>query len=358
MNYEEFWNMSKRKQADFIWKTVFIDNIPMSESARSVLTIFKAEGMDVNCKDLNYYRKHFDTLDKSEYVDRIFDIVGLDYIVMTNDPFDKVEAGVWADSYVKDDRFKTALRLDVLLNTPEVAFSALNDWGYAVMVDADGKLSKTSIKYIKRFLADQIDMMEALYCAASLPPCFLMDDGSIRAQIMETCVLPVCREKNIPVALMIGVIREVNNKLRHAGSSLGKADIKMLHYLCSNFPQNKFLVTMLARENQHELTACGRIFNNLLIFGCWWFLNNPSLEKSLTEMRIEMLGNAFVAQHSDACIFGQLISKWDHYKPIISQILYEKYGDLIDSGYYLTNERINKDVYNLFGGNFWLFLGK
>jgi len=45
--------------------------------------------------------------------------------------------------------------------------------------------------------------------------------------------------------------------------------------LCQRFPNYRFFVTMLARENQHELTVAARKFGNLMPFGCWWFLNNP-----------------------------------------------------------------------------------
>ena len=323
MPAEKYWRMGKKEQAEFIWKTLFIDSIPISESAKSVLTIFKAEGLDINRRDFEYYRSYFASINKSDYVDRIFDIVGLDCVIMTNDPFDQFEASVWKNAYIPDDRFKTALRLDVLLNTPQLAYAGLKNWGYGIETEMNGLLTCNSVKTVKRFLCEQIDLMDALYCAASLPCTFSMANGTVGAQIMAECILPACLEKNIPLALMIGVTRNVNPRLRHAGSSVGKNDITVLHHLCANFPENKFLVTMLARENQHELTATGRIFNNLLIFGCWWFLNNPSLEKELTEMRIEMLGNAFVAQHSDACIMGHLISKWQHFKPILSDILHK-----------------------------------
>ena len=42
--------------------------------------------------------------------------------------------------------------------------------------------------------------------AVSLPPTFEVPKPS-RAVIIEECVLPVCRELNIPLAMMIGVKR-------------------------------------------------------------------------------------------------------------------------------------------------------
>jgi len=40
--YEQFWKMSKRQQADHIWKHVFVENTPISEACRGVLTTIKA----------------------------------------------------------------------------------------------------------------------------------------------------------------------------------------------------------------------------------------------------------------------------------------------------------------------------
>ena len=92
----------------------------------------------------------------------------------------------------------------------------------------------------------------------------------------------------------------MNPALGDAGDMSGKADIAAVANLCREFPGNKFFVTMLARENQHELCVTARKFGNLMIFGCWWFLNNPSLIEEIERMRIELLGTSFIPQHSDA----------------------------------------------------------
>src|SRR5256885_7944456 len=36
--YEQFWKMSKRLQADHIWKHLFVERTPVSEACRGVLT--------------------------------------------------------------------------------------------------------------------------------------------------------------------------------------------------------------------------------------------------------------------------------------------------------------------------------
>ena len=59
---------------------------------------------------------------------------------------------------------------------------------------------------------------------------------------------------------MIGVKRAVNPQLQMAGDGTGKADLTSLETLLRENPDNKFLVTLLSRENQHELCVIGRKF--------------------------------------------------------------------------------------------------
>jgi hypothetical protein len=115
---------------------------------------------------------------------------------------------------------------------------------------------------------------------------------------------------------------------------------------------------MLARENQHELCVAARKFPNLLVFGCWWFLNNPSLVEEVTRMRLELLGLSVIPQHSDARVLDQLIYKWEHTKAVITEVLIDKYADLSATGWRVSEEEVRRDVTMLFGGNFWAFLKK
>ena len=87
-----------------------------------------------------------------------------------------------------------------------------------------------------------------------------------------------------------------------------------------------------ARENQHELCVYARKFGNLLPFGCWWFLNNPSLIEEITRMRVELLGTSFIPQHSDARVLDQLLYKWEHSKEIIGKVLIDKFGEMSRAG--------------------------
>lgn len=352
MPYDEFWAMPKREQANLIWQTLFIDHSPISEACRGVLTTLDTLGLDTSTRDLDSYRQFFEELSVEEFVDAAFDAASLNAVVMTNDPFDDLERPTWLGEGCKDPRFRAALRIDALLNTWGSAVNRLREWGYAVSEDFTGR----TYTEVRRFLAEWIERMDAVYMAVSLPPSFAFPEDSPRGKLIENCVLPVSRETGRPFALMIGVKKLVNPGLKLAGDSVGKGDIEVVEHLCANYPDNKFLVTMLARENQHELCVAARKFRNLHVFGCWWFLNNPSLIDEMTRMRLELLGLSVTPQHSDARVLDQVIYKWSHSRAIMAEVLAEKYYDLMATGWIISEDEIRRDVEGLFGGNFWEFV--
>jgi len=136
------------------------------------------------------------------------------------------------------------------------------------------------------------------------------------------------------------------------------ADLSFLRALCLRYPTVKFLVTVLSHANQHELCVLARKFGNLHVYGCWWFCNNPSLIEATTRMRLEMLGSAFTAQHSDARVLDQLIYKWSHSREVIAPVLAEQYIKLVRAGWPLAAADVKRDVELLFGGAYEAFMAK
>jgi hypothetical protein len=88
-----------------------------------------------------------------------------------------------------------------------------------------------------------------------------------------------------------------------------------------------------------------------MIFGCWWFLNNPSLVEEITRMRVELLGTSFIPQHSDARVLEQLVYKWDHSRKTIGNVLADKYSDLAAAGWEASEAEIRRDVKWMLEGN-------
>jgi hypothetical protein len=353
VGYDTYWAMSQREQADLIWQTLFLDNSPVSEACRGVVTTLNAYGFDLSTRDLDSYRDALRDVRVEDHIDRVFELANVESVVMTNDPFDPVEQPVWLADRTGDPRFMAALRIDPLLNSyAEVGRPTLAALGYA----ADDGLSAKGLAEIRRFLDDWITRMHPQYMAVSLPPEFAYPEDSTRGTIIRECVLPVSRERNVPFAVMIGVKRAVNPQLRGAGDGVGKADLSSLEHLLAENPTNKILATLLSRENQHELCVIGRKFPNLLIFGCWWFMNNPSVIDEITRERIELLGLSMIPQHSDARILDQLVYKWPHSRAVIADVLGDKYHDLVTAGWVLHQGELERDVAALLGENFRRFL--
>ena len=351
---EAFWALDKQAQADLIWRELFLERSPISEACRGVLTALNALGLDVGSRDLDAYRRYFAGRNAHEHIDTVFQCAGLKSVVMTNDPFDPVESAVWEQQFDGDLRFHAALRIDPLLNDWANTREKLRASGY----DVDRVFSAKTLSEIRRFLSDALQRTKALYMAVSLPPTFRFPEDSPRATIIDACVLPVACEHNVPFAMMIGVKRNVNPELKLAADGVGLSDVDTVAQLCAAYPGNKFMVTMLARENQHELCVTARKFRNLFLFGCWWFLNNPSLIEEMTRMRLELLGLSVVPQHSDARVLDQVIYKWAHSRAVIAKVLADKFADLAATGWRVTEPEIERDAARLLGGNFWEFIEK
>jgi len=156
----------------------------------------------------------------------------------------------------------------------------------------------------------------------------------------------------LPLSLMIGVRRQVNPRIRLAGDGVGRADLTALENLCRDYPENRFLVSVLSRENQHELCVYARKFNNLMPFGCWWFLNNPSIVEEITRERIELLGTSFIPQHSDARVLEQVIYKWRNTRATLAPILARSYRWVCRDGRQVSRRDIQRDLHRLFCSNF------
>jgi hypothetical protein len=351
---DEFWAMSKTGQADLVWQTLFVDNTPTSEAAQGIISVLDVFGLDTRAPDLKEARVFFKSQRLAEHIDQVFDIAGVSGVVMTNDPLDEKERQIWRGGFSSDPRFKSSIRLDGLLNDWTRGASALSRQGVAVNPELDA----TTITTLRRFLDQWARRTNAVYMAVSLPPDFKFPSDDVRDRLLREVVLPVAKERGLALTLMVGVQRRVNPNLREAGDGMGRADVSAIERLCAQYGHVKFLVTFLSRENQHELCVAARKFSNLMPFGCWWFLNNPSIVSEITSERFELLGQSFIPQHSDARVLEQLIYKWKHARRQIADALFDSYKQLLNCGRAVTPDEISRDVNRLFSGNFNEWVGQ
>src|SRR5712692_11056072 len=353
ISYACFWKMSKAERADLIWKTLFVENTPISEAARGIISVLDAFGLDARAPNLKEPRVFFNSRNLPDHLNRVLETARVGDVVMTNDPLHEAEAQVWKNGVSVDVRFHASLRLDTLLNDWQHAARVLARQGLPV----NAGLSSNTMSELRRFLDNWIERMNPLYLAVSLPADFKFPNDDARDRLVREVVLPTAKEHGLALTLMVGVRRGVNPALRAAGDGTGKADVTALERLCVENPDVHFLATFLSRENQHELCVAARQFNNLMPFGCWWFLNNPSIVSEITRERLELLGTSFIPQHSDARVLEQLIYKWRHSRVVIAASLYDTYERLLQSGRAVTRQEIVRDVTRMFAGNFRGWVG-
>jgi hypothetical protein len=351
---EAFFALPKAAQADRVWQTLFVERTPLSEAASGVTCVLAALGLDPGAADLREARAFFQAQDAEAHLDHVLRLAGVSAIVMTNDPFDPVEAAFWLSGARPDPRFRAALRLDVLLGDWGRASRLLRALGHPVGTALDaGTLAE-----VRRFLDAQARRMEPVYLAASLPDDFAFPEESARGALLAGAVLPFCEERDIPLALMIGVRRQVNPRLGLAGDGVGRADLRALERLALAHPDVRVLATVLSRENQHETCVLARKAPNVMPFGCWWFVSNASIVEEITRERLEMLGTSFIAQHSDARVLEQLVYKWRHARRAVANALVHSYAALAaDSGRPVAQAAIEREVARLFAGNFTEWVG-
>jgi hypothetical protein len=345
---ERFWKMPKSEQADLVWKSLFVDNSPVSEATRGVITVLTAFGLDPTAADLREAREFFASRNIREHVSRVLEMASVGSVVMTNDIFDAAEMAVWKQTTEVDPRFRSSLRMDRLVNHWKYTSPRLAQQGLTV----DAELTSKTSTALRRYLDECIERLKPDYLAVSLPDNFQFPAGDERDQIIREVVFPTAREHRLPIALMVGVRRGVNPALKAAGDGVGRADVGAIERMCVENPDVRFLATFLSRENQHELCVAARKFSNLMPFGCWWFLNNPSIIEEITTERLELLGTSFIPQHSDARVLEQLIYKWQHSRTVIADCLSNSYEQLLSAGRPVTRGEIERDVKRMFSGNF------
>lgn len=356
LSYDEFWSLDDAGKAEAVWKTLFVDRMPVSEAASGVITALNRLGLSpaVYGRDLDAYRAAWADKTAAAQVDDVLAAAKVQTVVMTNDPFDSVERAVWMDGGCTDARFQAALRIDKLLLDWPSAAPELRSLGYDVATDDPAALSQeATLSEVRRFLRDWCGRIGALYIMASLPgDARYPAPGEELTALLDGAVVPVCRELGLPLALMIGVRRQVNPALRLAGDMSSRSDLGLLERLCLRYPELQLLVTVLARENQHELTVLARKFRNLTIFGCWWFLHTESMIREMTAFRTELLGTSYIPQHSDCRVLEQLVNKWDHSRSVIAGVLYGKYARLHQDRWLVSANDIRRDTEHYFGGVF------
>ena len=308
--------------------------------------------MNLKNRDLPSVRRWYAAHQVDGLLLRVMDLAGVRTICMANSPFDAEDRTVWERGAATDRRFTNALQIDDLLHDWPAAARALDRWGYPT----DGNLTPATFAVVRRFLADWSRQTDPLYLFATMPPEFDYPGNATAARLLDGVVLPHCAETNRPLALIPGVRRAVNPALHDAGDTAERVNLAVYERLIGGHPQHKFLLTVLARENQHEVCVLARKFRNLHIFGSPWLAGVPSLMEDAARLRVELLGLSMTPHHSNARVLEHLIARWADARRVVIDVLKSKYLALAEAGWEVGETEVRRDAEALFGGAFEAFL--
>ena len=335
-----FYSYNDEKKASLIWNELFEKRTPVSEACSGVLSILKELNIEINNKSFLSICDEYDRKIQSDK--NILDLSNVSSLVMTNNPFDLDEWSLFNTNDWDKKIYLASLRLDDLILDYEEALKKEKD--------KTSNQETTIVTYLDKCYSQS----NPVYAAVSLN---LETFHTIFEDSFWKDILVWLENKNLPLSLMLGVRRAVNKDFGLAGDGIGDINLKELSNLCNLFPNNKFLVTCLSLNDQHELTVLARKHPNLRIFGFWWFMNQPTIIKQILKMRIDMLGFSFIPQHSDARVSDQLIYKWNHFKKILHPILLEYYQDLLNKNFPISEKILQRDIDNLLSGNAKKYIG-
>jgi mannitol-1-phosphate/altronate dehydrogenase len=258
---DDFYEKTKREQADLIWQALFLDRSPISEACRGVVTTLVSLGLqeEVRARNLTAIRAFYVSYrdrgveGAAAFSDLVFAKAGVRYNIMTNIPFNCQEAQYWRPEPVAySSHYRSALRVDPLLAGDRSAVEvALKASGYEVTLEG-----------ARQYLRDWCDTIKPEYMMASTPHDFVLAEGTLanvqaggvneeamkepgafaKAQVggddcspvaedsptvinedsdfVSQVLMKVCEERNLPLALKIGSHRAINPSLKAAGDGM------------------------------------------------------------------------------------------------------------------------------------------
>lgn len=325
INPKKFYALSDINKAKIVWNEIFLKKTPMSTSALGILNIIKKYDINFNHLTFNQLCNEFKTNSLSEA--EIFNLAGVKKVVMTNNPFDSTEIDILNKN--KDKKYLPSIRLDDLFNEKKNTqiLHLFNKSGFG----------------LRSYLEKLIFNYKPVYFSLSTNNFEEIKFKNYFDQLMN-----VLKINNIPLMILAGVKRNVNPEFMLAGDGLGDLNLENLEEILKKYSNNKFLLTCLNYSDHFKTIVLARKFQNLNLFGFWWFSNQESIIKNILNLRIEMLNNNFIPQHSDARVLDQLIYKWTDFRRYYTEVYSVKYKKLLELGCKLKVDDLERNVYEHF----------
>lgn len=332
-----FFALGKSERAAFVWDTLFRTRTPFSEATKGVLTVLRF--LDIEPTPCPYTEIKAAIESHRLADEELLDRLNIRRVIMTNDPCDQEEWALFDRPDWNRSIYGAALRLDTLLFNPRGAVSSLTERGLLKSTAA------IATKELQVLLDHWAEISRPEYVSLSV------DGAQLRRLLADPLfiegLIPWLLDQRMPLALMVGVKRQVNPEYELGGDGLGVAGLSEIEALARGYPDLRILITHLHHDAQQAVTVLARKLPNLKLFGFWWFNNQPSLIRQTLRMRFDLLGYGFVPQHSDARVLEQLIFKWGHFKDLLHDTLVERYRELLRAGWPVTEDTIRRDIVRL-----------
>ena len=312
-------NLKKTKKyiANQVWNKLFLEEIPLSTSAKGLIKIL--DKMGIHNKKISF--EELVNLENELKYDEhdIFAKCNIKSVVMTNNPFNIDEWSLFKNTKWDREMYKSSIRLDYLFSLKDL-----------------NKLSE-----FKDHLDKCIKESKPEYLSISLS-----NDG-LKRLIKSKVFLNYLSNLDLPLWIMIGVKRKLNPKLDDAGDCIDLIDLELIRDLISNWQSIKFIISNIHYRDEHYLNTLSRNFQNISLAGTWWYMNNKSYSKSAIKSRIEMLGTGHKLFFSDSRVLEQLIYKTSNFQDILTDILLDILKEHKQHNYQFTTKQLENSLYTL-----------
>ncbi len=333
--------------ADLVWRQLFLDNAPMSEPLRVVLTTMGMFGLDVACGDLRVLREQYDQIPAEEKLARIITLANLDLALYAVDcwPEDGTQGegvGLWGSSagalpvVARPDVFRPVLYLSRLFADWKEGARRLRVRGFGLKA----KVDNFAPLEFRRFLAGEAARVRPVAIGLDWPTGgHHADDGCV-GKLVREAVLPFCREKDLPFFLETGEER-----------------IEGLEALWREQPEVRVLL-FPGREDQFaSAVMAASAVRNVLLAGPDQPLSFPRIMDGYHGLRLEGLGSAFHAFHSSAGAVEELVGGWAHGRWTFGKALLRHYSELWRTGWRFSEESVKREVGLMLVGNVRRLIG-
>lgn len=351
---EQLWNLPRAERVDWIIKNTYGDGcLPISEGRGGPLTIAHRLGLDTSsgnmAKIIKRWRTMYQDLGRKKYLDKIFSFE-VKNVICTNSIFEKSENYMYFKPEVFerwDQRFQCGLRLDEAIHKRDSIGEACEKMGFSdAALDLGHKESITANRKLMEFWINRLPNVR--YAAVSLSPdTDFKNSSSTAMRYLEQVMIPTCRERGLPIALMPFVRRQINPLHKNAGDVVARGDVNGLIDFISHYLDVKFLVTPLHDNDNYDLSFATRALGNIRLWGHWWCNLNPVLIKKQLKLRLENNGYAHFGINTDSRIPDQLLYKVDHYMEILAEVLLKYCLKLQKKGVVITEKMIYKTIVRL-----------